>query len=338
LYLMMTWMLAEVSIGWPYRRLALNGLAGASIAGLAYLAYGQTSHWKTSESLWSHTLAVTVRNGLAYYNLGQEMLQNGRVDEAIVAFQQALAIEPNFAKAHNNLGDALLQKGQVDEAIDHLRQALATQPDNAEAHNNLGNALFQKGRVDEAALHYQRALAIRPGFAQANYNLGNYFLQKGSVDEAIVQFQKALAGKPDFIDACNNLGAALLRKGRLDEAIVPFQQALAIQPGLGEAQSGLANIAWALATSPNPAVRNGTKAVELAQQIDRFSGGGNPIVVATLAAAYAEAGRFPEAITIARRAAQLAAGQNDPAMAAAIEAQLKTYQAGSPFRETGRSR
>jgi len=125
----------------------------------------------------------------------------------------------------------------------------------------------------------------------------------------------------------------LLQKGRVDEAIVQFQQALAIQPGFLDAQRNLAQIAWRLATGPDPSVRNSVKAVELAQQTDQLSGGKNPVIAATLAAAYAEAGRFPEAVVAAQRALRLASGQNNAALADVIEAQLKLYQAGAPFRE-----
>jgi len=181
-------------------------------------------------------------------------------------------------------------------------------------------------------------LAIRPDLAEAHNNLGITLVKKGRVDEAIIEFQRVLAIQPDNVEARNNLGIAFFQKGRVDEAIVQFQKTLAIQPGLVKGQDILANIAWLLATSPDPSVRNGTKAVELSQQTDRLSGRKNPVMAATLAAAYAEAGRFPEAITTAQRALQLATSQNNVALVAALESQLKLYQAGSPFRDTGTSR
>jgi len=141
--------------------------------------------------------------------------------------------------------------------------------------------------------------------------------------------------KPDFTYAHNNLGAALLQKGQVDEAIVQFQKALAIQPDNLEARHDLARIAWALATSPDASIRNGTKAVELARPADRLGGGKNPELAATLAAAYAEAGKFPEAVTAAQRALQLAASENNAALTAALKVQLKFYQAGLPYRDTG---
>ena len=88
----------------------------------------------------------------------------------------------------------------------------------------------------------------------------------------------------------------------------------------------------------DPSVRNGTKAVELAEQTDQLSDEKNPVMAATLAAAYAEAGRFPEAIMTAHRAVQLATSQNNAALAAAFGAQLKLYQSGSAFRDASTSR
>jgi len=274
----------------------------------------------------------------AHCNLGNALVQKGQSDEAILQYLTAIGLKPDYFDAHNNLGNALLDKGQVDEAIIQFQKALVIKPDNAEVHNNLGTALVQKGQSDEAIVYFQKALAIQPDNAEAHDNLAQVLLQKGEVEAAIAQSREALKIRPDYANAHKNLGAALFQKGQVDEAIIQFQRALAIQPGLVEAQDGLTHIAWVLATSPDPSVRNGTKAVELARQTDGLSGGRNPMMATTLAAAYAEAGRFPEAITTAQRALQLATSQNDAALVAALKALLKLYQAGSPFRDTGTSR
>jgi tetratricopeptide (TPR) repeat protein len=127
---------------------------------------------------------------------------------------------------------------------------------------------------------------------------------------------------------------ALFQKGRMDEAIACFQEALEISPGNPKACLNLAHMAWVLATSPEASVRNGVKAVALVEQVEQFSQGGNPLVLETLAAAYAEAGRFPEAIATAERARQLAVQQGNAAMADVLDRQIKLYQAGTPFRDT----
>lgn len=306
-------------------------------------------------------------NEAAYYDLGIALLRKGRVDEAVSQFLAALALQPDYAEAHNNLGDAMFQKGQTDEAINHYRKALQIKPDYAEAHYNLGVALLQEGQTDEAIIHFQKAVAIRPDYAEAHYNLGFCLLQKGQADEAIIHFQKTLAIRPELVDAHYNLGFCLLQKGRVDEAIVQFQKAVSLRPDFVEAhynlgscllqkgnvdeaiaqfqkvlalkpdsikvQNELANIAWRMATSPDPSARNGAKAVELAQQIDQLAHGENPIVATALAAAFAETGQFSEAVTAAQRAMQLAAAQNKTDLIAALQVQLKSYQASSPFRD-----
>jgi tetratricopeptide (TPR) repeat protein len=281
------------------------------------------------------TLALQPDNADALDNLGIALVQKGQTDEAIVQFQKTLAFEPDNADAHYEFGNALLRKKQADEAIVEFQRALAIGPDNADAHDNLGIALVQKGQLDEAIIQFQQALAIQPTNAEVHNNLATALIQKGQLDEAITQFQKTLAIQPNNAEVHVNLGTALIQKGKMDEAIIQFQKALAVNPGLVKAQNSLANVAWMLATSPNPSVRNGTQAVELAEQTDRLSGGKNPVMAATLAAAYAEAGRFPEAITNVGRALQLANGQNNAVLVVALEDQLKLYQAGSPFHHTG---
>ena len=209
-------------------------------------------------------------------------------------FERALAVTKNNPVAQNNLGSALLQKGNVDEAIVHFQKALQINPAYAEAHNNLGVALFKQGNVDEAISHFQMALQTKLDNAEACYNLGNALLQKGRVDEAISHYQKALQIKPDYVGAENNL-------------------------------------AWVLAACPQASLRNGNKAVELALRANQLTGDGNPAVLHTLAAAYAETGRFPEAVATAQHALQVAGTQSNPALADAIRSQLRLYQAGIPF-------
>ena len=209
-----------------------------------------------------------------------------------------------------------------------LTHTLACTSDNSIGHYNLGNALFQKGDVDEAITQYQKALQINPDYMEAHYNLGCALIQKGRMDEAIIQYQKALQINPDNAEVHYNLGCALLQKGRMDEAITQYQKVLQIEPDNAEAQNKLA---WVLATCPQASLRNGDKAVALAQRTNQLTGGGNPVALGTLAAAYAEAGRFPEAVETAQRALQLAETQSNTALADAIRSQLKSYQAGIPF-------
>ena len=203
------------------------------------------------------------------------------------------------------------------------------------AHNNLGYAFLRKGRVDEGMAQLRQAVELSPDLEAAQYDLGTALLQSGRVDEAIIHFRRALGLRPDDIRVYNNLGAAfLLQSGQVDKAIHCYQKVLELQPGSGVASRNLCQVAWLLATSPEASVRDGAKAVELAEQMDRLTGGADPVYVRTLAAAYAEAGRFAEAVATGQRALQMAITQKNAVLVDALRAQIALYQAGSPFRDT----
>ena len=240
IYVALTWLLAEWVAAWQAGR-AVGGLMAGVIVVLMVCAWKQTAYWKNSETLWIHTIGCTTDNSIAYGNLGNVLRKKGRVDEAIICFQEALQISPNSTEARNGLGNALLQTGKVDAAIACFQQALQIRPDFADAHDSLGYALLQTGRVDEAVTQCQQALQINPDDAQACVNLGNALFRKGKVDAAIACFQQALQIRPDFAEARNNLGNALLQMGKVDDAIACFQQALQIRPDFAEAHNDLGN-------------------------------------------------------------------------------------------------
>ncbi len=356
----------EVEFTHPLVLLAVIGILGVEQA----LA-GQPAWRRAVRCGWGFLLTFSVAFNLfasyglqadAHRKLGNAFVNMGRIDEAIKQYQEALAINPGYAAAHVNLGNAFLQKGEVDDAISHYERALQIKPGEAEMHYNLGNAFLQKGSVDDAITQYQEALAIKPGYADAEVNLGNAFLQKGSVDDAISHYERALQIRPDFAQARHNLGLALSRKGRADDAIIQFQQALQFSPDYVDAHVDLGNVllqkgrveeamahfqqalqiapadpwlrnnlAWFLATSAEASLRNGNKAVELAERANQLTSGKNPIILRTLAAALAEAGRFPEAVETAQRALHLAGAQSNTNLAGRLQIEMQLYQAGSPF-------
>ncbi len=314
---------------------------------------------------YHEALKITPDDALAHNNLGDALASQGRADEAIDHYQKALETKPDFAEAQYNLGVVLATHGRSDEAIDHYQKALKIKPDYAEAHSNLGAALAGRGRLDEAVAHYRRALEIKPDNAEIRNNLGNALANRGQVNEAIAEYRKALEIKPDYAGAQNNLALALAGCGRVDEAIANYQAALKINPDNVNAHRNLAVVAsgrkkilaalaqrrellrsrpqdatllndtaWLLATDPNASFRNGPEAVELAQRANKLSDGKRPEILATLAAAYAEAGRFVEAGQTAQKALDLAAQQSNQALAESIQAKIRLYEAAKPFHES----
>jgi protein O-mannosyl-transferase len=466
----LAWAAADACRAWPRFRPIWAITATCAVIILAISAWRQTSYWRDSQTLWTHTLACNPRNSLAHNDLGIVLASSGRTDEAIEHYRTALEIKPDYPDAHNNLGIALASRGQIDEAIAHYRKALEINPDYALAHNNLGialancgqideaisqfrkaleidpdyaeaqadlgnvlahrgrtneailcyeralqlkpgfasahnglgNALSDLGRADEAERHFQKALEIDPSFAEAHNNLGMVLIRCGRVDEAVAEFRKAIQSKPDFAEAHANLGLTLNSQGRIDEAAAEFRKALELKPDFAEVHGNLGAIlylqgklaeaiahfqrhveldpasesarrnfalavgrlrgppaalahwrwwidfypddagllsdaAYQLAAGADASLRNGKEAVELALKAVVLTGEQEPAALGTLAAAYAEAGRFPEAVQTARRAADLAARQKKPDLAESIKAKIVLYEAGKPYHETRES-
>jgi Flp pilus assembly protein TadD len=191
---------------------------------------------------------------------------------------------------------------------------------------NLGVARLRIGSLDEAMPLLRRAVELDPEDAAGQYNLGLALLRKSSLDEAIARFRKALALAPRDAQTHNDLAVALAQNRRFAEAAAQFREAIGIDPKFAQAQS---NLAWLLATSPEATVRNGGEALKLAAKAVDLSHGKDASMLDALAAAYAETGRFREAVETARRALELATQPLVPA----LEARISMYERKEPFRE-----
>jgi Flp pilus assembly protein TadD len=218
----------------------------------------------------------------------------------------------------------------LDEAIENFRQAIQIKPDNSEARNNLGIAFADTGRFEEAIGNFRQAIKIKPKNSEALNNLGGVLLHQGRFDEAIEYFRKAIQIKPNNSEALDNLGVALAARGRFEEAIGNYRQAIQIRPNFAEA---LNNLAWVLAASSDNELRNGAEAVRLAERACELTHDGEPSYFGTLAAAYAEAGRFPEAVVTAEKAVQLATDAGAKKLAGENRQRLELYRAGKPYHE-----
>ena len=161
----------------------------------------------------------------AYYNLGNVLKDQGKLDEAVACYRRALELKPDFAEAHNNLGNALKDQGKLDEAVACYRRALELKPDYAEAHNNLGNALKDQGKLDEAVACYRRALELKPDYAEAHSNLGSALEEMGDLRGAEDSLPRRACGTiPGFAFAHYKL--AELLGGKLPEQDLAAQRRL----------------------------------------------------------------------------------------------------------------
>jgi tetratricopeptide (TPR) repeat protein len=323
-------MLWERLRGW--RRWAGSLLVAAVLLLLVALTWSQCGKYIDAQTLYAITIKQNPGCWMAYNNLGLVYFESDRVDESIGYFQKALALKPDFAKPENNLGLVYYQKGKIPEAVAHFQKALELRPDLPEAHNDLANVLYRAGHLDEAISHYQMALKTNPNYAAAMTGLGNCYYAKGDLESALREYQQAIDLQPGLPDAQNNIGNTYLRKGMVNDAISHYQEALKIDPGY---ISSLNSLAWLFSTADS-SVRNGARAVELASKANELAGGKNAGVLGTLAAAYAETGRFPEAVNTAEQARRMALAAKNNAMVNELDMQLQLYRAGSPYHQSSR--
>jgi protein O-mannosyl-transferase len=328
------WLVCRGAISLPVAQVTGGALVVLAGVTLGVLTFDRNRDYRSALSIWEDTVDKAPGNARAQTNLGLALAECDRLDEAIVHYRIALEINPDFAEAHYDFARALFLSKQTDEAVVHYQAALAIKPDFAEARNNFGLVLRSCGRLDEAIDQFRMAVASKPDLAEAHNNLGLALARKGMLDEPIVQFRAALEIKPDDAEAHANLAFALAQKGRLDEAIVQWQEVIRLQP---DNVISLNQLAWMLASRPEASVQDRARAIELAQRAVKLVGEQDPNILDTLAAAYAAAGRFAEAIKTAEQALTLAANQNDTALAEPLSARIKLYQAGSPYHKTQRS-
>jgi len=296
----------------------------------------------------------------AHNNLGFALSGEGRIEEAAAHYKEALRLNPDYMKAHNNLANALKQQGRFDEAIAHYQEAMRIKPGNAQAHFNVGMVLQALRRPEEGLAHFQEALRIKPDHVEAHFNRGHTLQNLGRMEEAVAHYQEVLRIKPDFSGVHYKLGTALQALGSLEEALAQYQLVLRIKPDYAAAHSrsgttlealgrfkealshhddalryspenvaAVNNLAWLLATCPLADVRDGKRALELAERLAEWKGPGRFTFLDTLSAAHAEQGEFDQAIPWQRLAIDLAPNEQKEVLGS----RLKLYQQGKPYRE-----
>jgi Flp pilus assembly protein TadD len=211
-------------------------------------------------------------------------------------YRHTLAVTGQNPITQGNLGTALLEMRRFDEAIDHFAEAVRLKPDYAEALNNWAFALALQGKPDEAVPKYRASLALKPKNVRGHYTFGQALLLQGKHEEAIAEFTTALEVDPDFTPALNDL-------------------------------------AWIRATNPDPKLRDGAQAVSLAEHACAISEFQNPMFIGTLAASYAEVGRFDDAVRMGEKARDLANASGQKALAERNEQLLQFYRARNPFHD-----
>ena len=190
----------------------------------------------------------------------------------------------------------LAKQGDYDAAIRHYREALRIKPNDAKAHNNLGIILVRYKKYKDAIFHLSEAIRIDSNYAEPHYNLAIIYANQKNIEKAIHHYKKALFLKPNMAQA-------------------------------------LYNLSWILASCEDERFRNGEKAVELAKKFCKIYQYNQPLALDALAAAYAETGKFDEAVTVAQKALELASKQGSKKLVLGLNKRLGLYKKGQPFRQ-----
>ena len=364
IFIALVWGMADALAGVQQRKVAVGFAVAVVLAMCVVGTRRQLAYWENSIKLFARTVQVTRDNPTARYNLGQALSVRGHLKEAVPHYQEAIRLRPEYPDALNNLGFTLALMGRLTEATNYYEKALKYAPKMASGHLNYGFALLGLGYPEPAAKHFAAAVQEEPKLTMAYFGHGRALLATGQLDEGIAKLEHALRLEPDYAETIFYLGLAHVEKGRTNEGLAQIHRAIQIAPrapdahmhlgriyaAQGKAAEAIAaykeairlnanysealnNYAWLLATHPDAKFRNGHLAVELAERACELTKHQVPLFLGTLAATYAEIGRFEEAIKTATRARELAVAQRQEELVQKNTELIALYRAGKPYRE-----
>ena len=268
-------------------------VAGVILATLVVLSSQQARVFATDETLWQDTVAKNPQAWMAHNNLGVILARQGHLPAAREQFEASLAAKPGNVAAQVDLGHLLALQGDLGGARELLQAALRNKLANVDAHENLAQVLAQLGDLRAAKTHFQAALQCEPKL-NTRLQLASLLFQTGDYANCAWQYRQTISGEPDLVEPLNNL-------------------------------------AWLLATCPEDGVRNGLEAVRCAEKACALTHYQHPGALGTLAAAYAEAGRFAEAVKTCRQAIDLSESAGNASFSAINSQLLRLYQMGRPY-------
>jgi tetratricopeptide (TPR) repeat protein len=328
--IMIAWAGGEFLKRWRQLRIWVAILVGLVFCALLIVTQMQVGYWRDDYTLFSHAVKVTQNNYLAHYNLAKSLERKGEYGQAIENYEKVVQIHPRDYEAYNNMGVMFLKQGQLDQAVLSYEQSLKIKPDYIAAIYNLGLAKLKQGRYEEAIAQFTRVLAVKPDLPEAHNELGDAYMQLCKYDLAIKSYEESLKFKPDYLTAMYNAGMAALRHGDYDKTVKYFHEALEQKP---DWVIVLNSLAWILATAEDSRFQNPADAVKYAEKACKLINYKDAALLDTLAAAYASAGNFDEAIQTAEKAFKLAEDNKQEKLSREIQDHLKVYKTKQPWRE-----
>ncbi len=273
-------------------------------------------------------LELNPQNAIAHSNLGGVLVTQGAVEEGVTHLKEALRLDPTNGSPYYNLGMLRAREGKVDEAVELLTRAVRYRPEIADAQRVLGALLCNRGAVAEGVRHLSEAARLDPRDAVARFCLGKAQAAQGRMADAVRELSAAVQLNADYVEALHLLGQLLVQQGRGAEALGPLERAAALQ---ADDARILVDLAWLLATCPDPRLRDAPRAIQLARRACEFTDYQAFAALGVLAVCHAAAGQFPDAIRAAEQARQLALDAGETQIAAGIAEQIESYQRGQAY-------
>jgi len=336
----------------------------ALLAALASLTCRQCLIYSDPETLWRDTGRKNPGSWQAHDQLGCILERRGRYRQSAYHFSMHARMRPRDPGAYSNWGIVLRRQGKLDDAIAKLETALRLDPNHFKAHFHLGQIFDERNQWSHSAEHLLQAARLQPDDRSARFNLASVQIKLGRLDEAVVELKQLLREQPQNSLAQLQLALAFLRTARLREAAAVLFEAIRSDAALAASHYQLwtavcqhpdlasapdywhevldlkyhsselfNNLAWVLATHPDPALRSGPLAVKLAESACRLNRAPDPHLLDTLAAAYAAAGRFTNAVSTLQKAIALADTAKDTNSLPGFRSRLELYRAQQPYHE-----
>jgi tetratricopeptide (TPR) repeat protein len=362
LFMAVVWACADLARRWRVQR-SFVALAVLLVSICVVMCYRQLQYWRDDITLWEHTLQACGESPGAYVQLGGAFQKLENFETAARCYEKALCLDPNDQFALLDLGTVLLGQGKVEQAIEQYREAVRRVPQSARHHYYYGAALARVGRTQEAIAELEEALRFDQNWTAAHKSLGTLLSAQDRFDEAIPHLRAAVAGGLGDPLAHYNLGRMLAMQGNFAESAECLKQAISLQQrnwrlhamlafALHESgQESAANEqyrqasrlnakwvealnqeAWLLATNPDARKRTGRTARQFAQQVCQATAGRQARFLDTLAAAEAEAGNFSLAIETAKHAIAILSSDQQASLAREIAGRLQLYEKNQPIR------
>jgi tetratricopeptide (TPR) repeat protein len=329
LFIIVAWGLGGIASISRFWRICMT--LGATVMLLACLVDTrfQLRYWRNSITLFSHAIDVTGDNPLISYYLGNLLWDMGNLDEAAKNYYSALRNVPDFEDAHYRLGYIFLQQKKWPEAEVQFGEVLRLNYNNVNGHAGLGCALAAQDKTTEAEAEYSNALQLKPDDVMIRKALA-LTTQKAETEKALASLFDSLKTRPTP-EIHGQIAAIQTLQGEFQDAVSHYLEALRLRP---DSPDVLNNLAWLLATCPDAHIRDGSQAVGYAGRACELTHYHMTPLVGTLAAAYAEAGRFDDAISTAEKACAMASESGDRDLLKRNQDLLALYLKHQPYHES----